>query len=171
MVYEEKVEKHAKQLANKIEAAALEGKAVEASEWFVWFAFDAMGSFGLSRSFDMLTADKNRYIIGLLRSAMRVLGRLSPVIWLARIGFQFFPMIPAVAAFQQMHLWCKNQLREREKVRPLRCASLCAFSCGTGRSSRSRHHVCHTRRVRPQQTSSGGAKSLGWRRARDDRGR
>ncbi|RYP42639.1 hypothetical protein DL767_000008 [Monosporascus sp. MG133] len=92
-IYEERVVEYAETLASRIEQLSQENGSVNVSDWFYWFTFDVMGEFAFARSFDMLRDEKWHFAVQLLRKAMGLLGPLSPVPWIAQIGFYLTPWI------------------------------------------------------------------------------
>lgn len=75
-----------------------------------------MGEFAFARSFDMLENEKYHIAIVMLRKAMRLLGPLSPVPWLAQLGFEIVPWMYGVRDWHRMLDWCRNCMSERLKV-------------------------------------------------------
>jgi hypothetical protein len=57
-------------------------------------SFDIMGVFGFGRSFHMLETDEFYTALDMMKRFMALLGPLSPVPWLCRIGMQ----IPIVSS-------------------------------------------------------------------------
>lgn len=75
-----------------------------------------MGEFAFARSFEMLQNEKWHEAVILLRRAMTLLGPLSPVPWLAQIGFSLIPGLWVVRDWYTMMAWCKERMRERIAV-------------------------------------------------------
>ena len=64
----------------------------------------------------MLQSDEYHFALGLLQDGMDILGPLSPVEWLVRIGYS----IPGVAQnFKNLIAWSATRLKLRMEVRPL----------------------------------------------------
>ena len=92
----------------------LKGKSINVHEWFGFLSFDIMGDFAFARPFNMLKTGKWDEGIKLVGDGMRILGPISPVPWLAQIGF----LIPGAAKrWKQMLAWCKGIMKERLAVR------------------------------------------------------
>lgn len=85
-----------------------------------WFSFDVMGTFALSKSFDMLDNEQWHYAVRNLRRAMSILGPLSSVPWLAQIGFKFLKRYWLVRDWHSMTGWCRDRMRECITVRERR---------------------------------------------------
>lgn len=76
-----------------------------------------MGDLAFGEPLDMLTSDSNHFAVGLLQNGMDLLGPLSPVPWLVRIGLS----IPGVAAnFKTLLAWSAKKLEHRMQVCKLR---------------------------------------------------
>ena len=83
-----------------------------------------MGDFAFARSFDMLRDEKWHHVVIMLRRAMSLLGPLSPVPWLAQIGFSLIPGYWVVKDWYSMMDWCKNRMTDRIAVLlPIPCSS------------------------------------------------
>ncbi|KAK3317325.1 cytochrome P450 [Cercophora scortea] len=61
--------------------AAKRGSPVNATSWFKYFAFDAMGELGLGESFHMLDQEENRWVPDLLMAGMADIAQLQPIPW------------------------------------------------------------------------------------------
>lgn len=114
--YQDRIAQYAQRLASIIATAASNGEAVNATECFYWFSFDVMGEFAFARSFRMLEDEEWHHAVILLRRAMRLLGPLSPVPWLAQIGFNLIPNYWVVKDWYDMMRWCKKRMMERLEV-------------------------------------------------------
>ena len=75
-----------------------------------------MGEFAFARSFTILQHEKWHHAILMLRRAMSLLGPLSPVPWLAQIGFSLIPNYWVVKDWNSMMRWCKTRMDERIRV-------------------------------------------------------
>lgn len=64
----------------------------------------------------MLQNEKWHEAVMLLRRAMTLLGPLSPVPWLAQIGFSLIPGLWVVRDWNAMMAWCKERMKERIAV-------------------------------------------------------
>lgn len=92
------------------------GDIFDATEWFYWFSFDVMGDFAFAKSFEMLRDERWHHTVIMLRRAMGLLGPLSPVPWLAQIGFDLIPNFWVVKDWFSMMNWCKKRMSERIEV-------------------------------------------------------
>jgi tryprostatin B 6-hydroxylase len=82
-------------------------------QWFGFLSFDVMGDFAFATSFGMLKNGKWDEGVKLVRDGMNILGPISPVPWLAQIGF----MIPGAAkTWKQMLQWCTETMKRRLEV-------------------------------------------------------
>ncbi len=115
-MYEDRVTEYAEKLENRIADLAAKNQPVNVSSWFYWFTFDVMGEFAFARSFGMLQNEEWHFAVIMLRKAMRLLGPLSPVPWLAQIGFNIVPWLWVVRDWLAMLDWCRERMSERIKV-------------------------------------------------------
>ncbi|OCL13438.1 cytochrome P450 [Glonium stellatum] len=111
--YEERVVEYAETLEARIAELSRRGEPVDVSQWFYWFTFDVMGEFAFAKSFGMLRDEKWHIAVVMLRKAMRLLGPLSPVPWLAQIGFYIAPWMWVVRDWLAMLVWCRERMGER----------------------------------------------------------
>ena len=114
--YEERVVQYAESLESRIAKLADAGEPINVCDWFYWFTFDVMGEFAFGKSFDMLTTKQWHIAVVMLRKAMRLLGPLSPVPWLAQIGFNTAPWLWVVRDWLAMLAWCRERMTERLQV-------------------------------------------------------
>lgn len=103
--YEERMMHYGDALERGIADLAQENRPVNVSAWFYWFTFDVMGEFAFARSFGMLESERWHTAVVMLRKAMRLLGPLSPVPWLAQIGFNILPWFWVVRDWFAMLAW------------------------------------------------------------------
>ncbi|KAH9905674.1 cytochrome P450 [Xylariomycetidae sp. FL2044] len=98
-----------------IESHALAGQPTEARDVFLWFGFDAMGDFVLSKSFNMLQDRKWHDIIVHLRRALSLLGPLTPTPWLMQIALRsaLIPHIGPLRDWFDMFVWGETEVRNR----------------------------------------------------------
>jgi hypothetical protein len=75
-----------------------------------------MGEFAFAKSFRMLQDEQWHIAVIMLRKAMRLLGPLSPLPWLAQIGFYIMPWMYVVRDWLAMLVWCPDRMTERIKV-------------------------------------------------------
>ena len=114
--YEERVVEYAEMLEARVAELSRRGEPVDVSKWFYWFTFDVMGEFAFAKSFGMLRDEKWHFAVVMLRKAMGLLGPLSPVPWLAQIGFYIAPWMWVVRDWLAMLVWCRDRMGERIKV-------------------------------------------------------
>ena len=79
VAYEERVTPLSSLFCDQI--ATFGGAPVDATAWFKYFAFDAMGELGLGESFHMLEKKDNRWVPDLLMEGMADIAQLQPVPW------------------------------------------------------------------------------------------
>lgn len=114
--YEERMMSYGDALERGIADLAQKGRPVNVCAWFYWFTFDVMGEFAFARSFGMLESERWHTAVVMLRKAMRLLGPLSPVPWLAQIGFSIIPWFWVVRDWFAMLAWCRERMKERIQV-------------------------------------------------------
>ncbi|KAL8696833.1 MAG: hypothetical protein Q9224_002597, partial [Gallowayella concinna] len=110
----ENYDSHVKEFAHQLEYIIAEnaGKPITINQYFYWFSFDVMGQSAFSKSFNMLKTQKWHHVVQLLRAGLELVGPLTPVPWLVRIGFDI-PIMPVVRDFQKMEAWCAERMDER----------------------------------------------------------
>ena len=108
---------YAEQLEGRVAGLSSAGLDINVSLWFYLFSFDVMGEFAFGKSFNMLRDEKWHEAVAMLRRAMRLLGPLSPVPWLAQIGFTILPWFWVIGDWHAMLDWCRERMSERIKVR------------------------------------------------------
>lgn len=114
--YEERMMEYGHLLDRGICDLAQRNQPVNVSAWFYWFTFDVMGEFAFAKSFGMLQSERWHIAVVMLRKAMRLLGPLSPVPWLAQIGFNLLPWFGVIADWFAMLAWCRQRMEERIQV-------------------------------------------------------
>ncbi|KAL8754101.1 MAG: hypothetical protein Q9184_005223 [Pyrenodesmia sp. 2 TL-2023] len=114
--YEERMMEYGHQLERGISELAERNQPVDVSAWFYWFTFDMMGEFAFAKSFGMLQSERWHIAVIMLRKAMRLLGPLSPVPWLAQIGFNLLPWFGVIADWFAMLAWCRQRMEERIQI-------------------------------------------------------
>ncbi|KAL8747752.1 MAG: hypothetical protein Q9190_000410 [Brigantiaea leucoxantha] len=98
--------------ARQLEQNLLEstGKPVNISQLFYYYSFDVMTDLAFGKSLNMLQGDDYHFALNLLQDGMDILGPLSPVEWLVRIGYS----IPGIAQnFKNLISWSAAQLKLR----------------------------------------------------------
>ena len=81
-----------------------------------WYAFDVMGMFMLSESFDMISSSESHWAVNNLRRAMKILGPCQMTPWLAQIGFKYLKGYWLVRDWHSTVNWCRERLQDRIKV-------------------------------------------------------
>ncbi|KAK2735826.1 hypothetical protein FQN57_001103 [Myotisia sp. PD_48] len=114
VVYEGHIVSQVKKLEGIISEGAEKGESINFSTYSYFFSFDVMGLFVFSRSFDMLTAEKWHSSITTLRRAMKILGPLSPVPWLAQIGLRWLRGYWVIKDWHAMVKWCEDRMVEHK---------------------------------------------------------
>ncbi len=114
--YNQQITEYVERLEMQIDRLSAQNQVVCASDWFYWLSFDIMGEFAFGRSFRMLEDEQWHSAIRMLRSAMRLLGPLSSVPWLAQIGFAMLPRVSILGDWYAMMQFCKDRMRERIEV-------------------------------------------------------
>ncbi|KAI3339442.1 cytochrome P450 [Ustulina deusta] len=123
--YENLILRYAKLLADQIESELYEkdsttssqGAVINVTDWFSWFAFDVMGEFAFSRSFQMLQDKKWHSKIRLLVDGMNAGNSLALVPWLAQLGKSIRPRMSLVKDWDSMLQWCRECMDERLQMR------------------------------------------------------
>ena len=115
-VYQERIMQHAMELEAIIAKAAASNTIVDFKSLVYWFSFDVMGLFAFDRSFNMIDQREWRYAIDMLRRAFAIVAPVSPVPWLAHIGFTFLKGRWVVKSWHGMIDWCRDRMMERVEV-------------------------------------------------------
>ncbi|KAL8678451.1 MAG: hypothetical protein Q9186_005189 [Xanthomendoza sp. 1 TL-2023] len=127
----ENYDSHVKEFAHQLECIIAEnaGKPITINQYFYWFSFDVMGQSAFSKSFNMLKTQKWHHVVQLLRAGLELVGPLTPVPWLVRIGFDI-PIMPVVRNFQKMEAWCAERMDERIEINQIdTTASTLTYIC------------------------------------------
>ena len=111
--YEETVAKYTRQLSEQIRKS--HGAALNMTTWFYYYAFDIIGELAFEKSYDMLKQGKSHPAASILREGMALLGRITPVPWLARIALSS-PAPGIVHRWKTMVQWSGMELEERLEV-------------------------------------------------------
>lgn len=96
------------------------------NEIMYWFAFDSMGDFAFSMDFKMMENQEWHQVILLFRSALALLGPLSPAIWIPRLAFSFAPGLLWAKWWFQMLAFC-DQCMERRMKQKLKDKDIASF--------------------------------------------
>ncbi|KAL8937854.1 MAG: hypothetical protein Q9216_004217 [Gyalolechia sp. 2 TL-2023] len=92
--YDQRVNVHATHLESRVAALNADNGFVNVTQLFHWFSVDVMGDLTFSKSFRMLENGEAHPIAGLLNDSLDIVGVLSPVPWLMRIGLNLLPGHP-----------------------------------------------------------------------------
>ena len=117
--YEESMLTHTHQLDHLIQEAAARGEPVDFTTLAYWYAFDNMGAFTLSKSFNMLRDNKWHDAISNLKSSLPLMGSLGQAPWLVRIALTYLGYFGIMKSWHAMTDWCWEQLKERINVSDL----------------------------------------------------
>ncbi|KAL9089692.1 MAG: hypothetical protein Q9159_002420 [Coniocarpon cinnabarinum] len=112
-IYQERIREHTAELTQIIRQAANRDEIVDFKCLSYYFAFDIMGLFAFDRSFNLVSDPQWRYAVHMLRNAFSILAPVSPVPWLAQIGFTFFKGRWIVKPWHGMIDWCRDRMMER----------------------------------------------------------
>ena len=115
-IYEQRMIEYGHLLERGIRELAQRNQPVNVCAWFYWFTFDVMGEFAFAKSFGMLQSERWHVAVVMLRKAMQLLGPLSPVPWLAQLGFNLLPWFGVIADWFAMLAWCRQRMEERIQV-------------------------------------------------------
>ena len=96
--------KYATQLDQHLETTS--GQPILVNNWFYWFSFDLVT---MAKSFDMLRDEKWHYVIMMIRKFLALLGPITPVPWMARLGLSIPGATPDWNSFVT---WCKTRMGE-----------------------------------------------------------
>ncbi|KAF5024608.1 hypothetical protein F66182_3371 [Fusarium sp. NRRL 66182] len=111
--YEPRVTEYTSQLLDRL--SELQGRAVNASDWFNFYSFDVMGDLAFGKSFNMLRGGVKHYFMNALHESMTLNGYLSHIPWI----YPLVKMIPPVNAENtKFWTWCETQVEERSKLKP-----------------------------------------------------
>jgi hypothetical protein len=124
VAYEERIISHVEFLATQIESVAHNNASADGSgeaiinvtDWFSWFAFDVMGEFAFSTSFQMLQDKEWHSKIRLLVDGFAIIGVASPVPWLAQLAKSIRPRLPLARDWFSLLQWSKECMDQRLEV-------------------------------------------------------
>ena len=101
---------------DKLDDSAVAHEPVLINDIMYWFAFDSMGEFAFNQDFGMMKGGEWHYAINLFRRALSLIGPFSPMIWLIKIGFAFFPWFGKIGDWFAMMAFCYKQMDKRMVV-------------------------------------------------------
>lgn len=116
-LYQKRIVEHTIQLEEEIARYAATKTPVDFKDIGYWHSFDIMGLFVFDQNLNMIAHEKWRYAMEMLRKAFLVVGPITPVPWLAHIGFTFLKGRWVVKAWDDMIQWCDDRIMERVAVR------------------------------------------------------
>ncbi|KAJ3556409.1 hypothetical protein NPX13_g10140 [Xylaria arbuscula] len=93
---------------------------INVTDWFAWYAFDIMGEFAFSRSFNMLRDEKWHAQIRVLVDGLNAGDALGRVPWLAQLGKNMRPRMSLLKDWESMMQWCSGCMNERLHVKGAR---------------------------------------------------
>ncbi|KAL8825843.1 MAG: hypothetical protein Q9170_007635 [Blastenia crenularia] len=100
--YHRRVNVQATHLENRIAALTASNGFVNFTQLCHWFSVDVMGDLIFSKSFHMLEKGEAHPIAGLLSDSLDIIGVLSPVPWLMRIGMDLLVSHPVVKKWHRL---------------------------------------------------------------------
>ncbi|KAI4109170.1 MAG: hypothetical protein LQ339_001976 [Xanthoria mediterranea] len=111
--YEHRLKNFALHLERAVDQS--NGRRLDVSRLFYLYSLDVMSDLAFGEPLYMLTSNRNHFVVGLLQDGMDLLGPLSPVPWLVRIGLS----IPGVASkFKALLRWSARKLEHRMQHEP-----------------------------------------------------
>ncbi|KAI0400729.1 cytochrome P450 [Xylaria palmicola] len=124
-VYEQHIVHYGELLATQVETivreststGGREGATINVTDWFSWFAFDVMGEFAFSRSFQMMQEKKWHSKVRLLVDGMGAIGPVSPVPWLAQLAMSIRPRNHLTKNWHSLLRWCKDCMDRRLELK------------------------------------------------------
>lgn len=114
--YQPRIQRQIEVLSKVVALASDEKKAVYINDLMYFYAFDSMGEFAFNQDFGMMRSQRWHAAADMFRRALSIVGPLSGVIWLIRIGFYFFSWFWRIADWFNMLRFCEERLHERLKV-------------------------------------------------------
>ncbi|KAG9229378.1 cytochrome P450 monooxygenase-like protein [Amylocarpus encephaloides] len=78
--YEGRVKIYTDQLMSQLNANS--GKAIDACQWFNFYAFDIMGEMAFGQSFEMIKSGTEHKLLSLMHNGMASIGPLTPIAWI-----------------------------------------------------------------------------------------
>ncbi|KAI0509558.1 cytochrome P450 [Xylaria bambusicola] len=90
---------------------------INVTDWFAWYAFDVMGEFAFSKSFNMLQNGEWHSKVRLLVDGMNACGTLGKVPWLVQLGKFIRPRASLVKNWDSMLQWCRDCMHERLQIK------------------------------------------------------
>ncbi|KAK7538241.1 putative cytochrome P450 [Phyllosticta citribraziliensis] len=109
--YDDRVQQTTGELIDQL--ARHQGKPVDATQWFSYFAYDIMGRVGYSRDFGQLLDGAEHDAVEGLRKSQAIFGTLKPVPWV----LNFLMAIPgATGEFGRYAAWCRNLVEEKREI-------------------------------------------------------
>jgi hypothetical protein len=91
-------------------------KPAKVNDIMAWFAYDAMGLVTFGKDFGMVRAKEQREELANQRGALNMLAPVNDAVWLARIGFIFFPLLKPVRSWFSAVRFCCDSMDKRMKV-------------------------------------------------------
>lgn len=90
-----------------------EGKEINITEWFEYYAYDLMGLLAFRKSFDMLEGGKNHWVVDTINGGTASIGPFTGVPWFVHL-IHALPLIGR--PFEKACIWGRNTIRERAVV-------------------------------------------------------
>ncbi|KAI1318351.1 cytochrome P450 [Xylariaceae sp. FL0255] len=111
--HQAKIFSHILELDKSIEVLARTGQPAQMRNLCFWFAFDSMGDFTLSTSFNMLRDQQWHHIISRIQRAMSLLGPFGTVPWLVQLTFRLAPSVGHLRDWRETVAWARQQMLSR----------------------------------------------------------
>lgn len=81
-----------------------------------WFAYDVMGLVTFGKDFGMIKSRDQRKELADQRGALGMLAPVNDAVWLARLGFAFFPFLKPVRSWYNAVKFCCGTMDKRMNV-------------------------------------------------------
>ena len=114
--YDRRVNVYADLLEKRVADLSARNLSFDANKWFQWFSIDVMGDLTFSKPFHMLGTGVTHPITDMLHNSLDIVGLLSPVPWLIRIGLDLLPFHPIVKQWQGLVRSSRELMDERREV-------------------------------------------------------
>ena len=114
--YDRRVDVYAVLLEKRIGCLSAKHEPIDVVKWFHWFSIDVMMDLTFSKSFRMLETGLAHPITKMLHDSLEIVGLLSPVPWLIRIGLDLLPRCPVVKQWRDLVTTSRQLMGERKEV-------------------------------------------------------
>jgi cytochrome P450 len=110
--YERHIADHAATLEKVVRAQADAAANVSFRDLACWFAFDNMGMFLMSESFDMIRDQSDHWVVDKMRRALTMLGLCQYVPWTSQLGFKYGRGLSLVRDYHATMRWCGDRMKD-----------------------------------------------------------